>query len=102
MTRLDEALDALTITPEQHKVMRKLNRKRETIYRLKWEQCAFYRLRGYETGEPLTARGRALINSAADLIEQIQAFDETDWLVWFWYCREYNEGTSFDAGDLAA
>lgn len=107
MTTLDEAISALTITPEQRKVMRKLSRKIETIYRAKWEQGNFYRVRVDEYGcaigdDPLTARGRALIDSAADLIEQLRAFDDTDWLVWFWYCREYNDDVTFSAGDLAA
>lgn len=106
MSRLDDALDALTITPAQHKVMRKLNRKIDTIHRVKWEQGGFYRMRLDEYGcaigdDPLTARGRDLIDSAADLIIELEDM-HPEYLVWYWYCREYNEGVTFDAGDLAA
>lgn len=105
MSRLEQAIADLTITPEQHKVMRKLNRKIDTVHRIKFTGI-FYRQRLDKYGnsvhpDPLTARGRDLIDAVADLIEELQDM-HPDHLVWYWYCNTYNEGTTFDAGDVAA
>ena len=105
MTRLAQAINALTITPDQHKVMHKLNRKIATVCRIKFTGV-FYRKRSDEYGcsvheDFLTARGRNLIDGIDDLINELQDMHH-DSLVWFWYCNKYNNGTIFDAGDVAA
>lgn len=92
----------LEITPEQHKIMRKLNRKIDTVHRIKFTGV-FYLKRTYgeDHEDFLTARGRNLIDGIDDLINQLQAMDD-DSLVWYWYCNTYNNGTTFDAGDVSA
>ena len=101
----EQAVANLEITPEQHKVMRKLNRKIDTVHRIKFTGV-FYRKRMDEYGccthdDFLTARGRKLIDGIDDLINELKDMHE-DNLVWYWYCNKYNDGTTFDAGDVAA
>jgi len=105
MTKLEQATAALTITPEQHKIMRKLNRKIDTVQRIKFTGV-FYRKRTDEYGcsvheDFLTARGRKLIDGIDDLINELKDMHDDD-LVWYWYCNTYNNGTTFDAGDVSA
>ena len=101
MSRLEQALADLTITPEQHKVMRKLKRKIDTVHRIKFTGV-FYRQRCDASWQDfLTARGRDLIDGIYDLIEELKDM-HPDHLVWYWYCNTYNEGVDFDAGDVAA
>lgn len=95
----EQAVANLEITPEQHKVMRKLNRKLDTVFRIKFTGV-FYRMRdGYD--DFLTARGRNLIDGVQDLIDELKDMHE-DNLVWYWYCNTYNNGSTFDAGDVSA
>lgn len=101
----EQAVANLEITPEQHKVMRKLERKIDTVCRIKFTGV-FYRKRTDEYGcsaqdDFLTARGRNLIDGIDDLINELQGMDD-DSLVWYWYCNKYNNGTTFDAGDVSA
>lgn len=101
----EQAVANLEITPEQHKIMRKLNRKIDTVCRIKFTGV-FYRKRLDEYGcsahdDFLTARGRNLIDSIDDLINELRGMDD-DGLVWYWYCNTYNHGSTFDAGDISA
>jgi len=101
----EQAVANLEITPEQHKIMRKLNRKIDTVCRIKFTGV-FYRKRTDEYGfsvheDFLTARGRNLIDGIDDLINELKDMDD-DSLVWYWYCDTYNNGTTFDAGDVSA
>ena len=105
MSRFADALTNLEITPEQHKIMRKLNRKIDTVNRIKFTGV-FYRKRTDEYGcsvheDFLTARGRNLIDGIDDLINELKDMHE-DNLVWYWYCNTYNDGCTFDGGDVAA
>ena len=102
---LEQYVADLTIAPEQHKIMRKLNRKIDTVCRIKFTGV-FYRKRTDEYGcsvheDFLTARGRNLIDGIDDLINELKDMDD-DSLVWYWYCNKYNNGTTFDAGDVSA
>ena len=101
----EQAVANLEITPEQHKIMRKLNRKIDTVCRIKFTGV-FYRKRTDEYGcsaheDFLTARGRNLINGIDDLINELQAMDD-DSMIWYWYCNTYNHGNTFDGGDVSA
>ena len=105
MSRFAQALADLTPTHEQLKIMRKLNRKIDTVQRIKFTGV-FYRKRTDEYGcsvheDFLTARGRELIDGIDDLINELKDMHE-DNLLWYWYCQEYNHGSTFDAGDVAA
>ena len=83
----------------------KLNRKRETIMKLRGKR-GFYRVNAqWEDGEYdfLTARGRKLIDDAYFLINDFLEIDADDrFAAWDWYCKTYNDGVWFDADDLAA
>lgn len=90
---------------QAQKLANKLNRKRDTIARLR-DKGGFYRVNVEWSGndyDPLTARGRQLITDAYFLINEIVELDEWDsWETWDWYCKTYNDGVWFDADDLAA
>ena len=99
---LQQYVADLTIAPEQHKIMRKLNRKIDTVYRIKFTGV-FYRKRTYgeDHEDFLTARGRNLIDGIDALINELKDMDN-DSLVWYWYCNTYNHGNTFDGGDVSA
>ena len=85
------------------KIANKLNRKRDTIAKLR-ETGGFYRERNRNgSGDFLTMRGQRLIDEAFYLIESLQNItDDLDDPTWGWYCDTYNDGCWFDAFDLAA
>ena len=95
---------------QAQKLADKLNRKRDTIARLR-DKGGFYRKSGsYDeyNDDFLTARGRQLITDAYFLIHAFTEIDGEDiradnyMAAWDWYCKTYNDGVWFDADDLAA
>jgi len=90
---------------QAQKLANKLNRKRDTIARLR-DKGGFYRKPGtYDeyNGDFLTARGRDLITDAYFLIHAFTDLDGEDiFAAWDWYCKTYNDGFWFVADDLAA
>lgn len=90
---------------QAQKLANKLNRKRDTIARLR-EKGGFFRERvdfSRMDYDPLTARGRDLITDAYFLIHAFTELDGEDtFAAWDWYCKTYNDGVWFDADDLAA
>lgn len=88
---------------QAQKLANKLNRKRDTITKLR-AKGGFYR-NNYDMdyGDFLTARGRQLITDAYFLIHAFTEIDGEDtFAAWDWYCKTYNDGVWFDADDLAA
>ena len=89
---------------QAQKLANKLNRKRETIMKLR-TNGGFYRNAQWDNGEYdfLTSRGRKLIDEAYFLINDFLKIDADDSFgAWDWYCKTYNDGVWFDAEDLAA
>jgi len=89
---------------QAQKLADKLNRKRETIMKLR-TNGGFYRNAQWDNGEYdfLTSRGRKLIDEAYFLINDFLKIDADDpFGAWDWYCKTYNDGVWFDADDLAA
>lgn len=79
---------------EAIKIANKLNRKRESINRLK-DRDGFWRVRS--GNDFLTYHGRKLITDATYLIDDLKEIG-----AWDWYVEKFNRGNDFDATDLAA